>query len=73
MNCGSFRTLSTFGKVPCAQCGATLIAPIWSEFVDEQRVRHLWSCDDCSYEFETLVFFGTGDDAPTIVPPLMAA
>lgn len=57
MNASSFRTLSTFGKLPCAQCGASLIAPIWSEFVDEQRVRHLWNCDDCRYEFETTVVF----------------
>lgn len=64
--------LSTFGKLPCAQCGASLIAPLWSEFVDEHRVRHLWNCDDCKYEFETMVCFSSGG-APGIVPPSMAA
>jgi len=57
MNASLSRTLSTFGKLPCAQCGASLIAPVWSEFLDEQRVRHLWNCDDCTYVFETLVTF----------------
>ena len=37
--------LSTFGKLPCAQCGASLTAPVWSEFVADHQVRHLWNCD----------------------------
>ena len=41
--------------VPCAQCGAMLFAPEWSEYLDDRHIRHLWSCDDCGYEFETLV------------------
>ncbi len=72
MNAGSFRTLSTFGKLPCAQCGASLIAPIWSEFVDVQRVRHLWNCDDCRYEFETTVVF-SASEAPEFRSPSIAA
>jgi ribosomal protein L37AE/L43A len=43
--------------VPCAQCGDTLFAPEWSEYLDERRVRHLWSCDSCGYEFESLVCY----------------
>ena len=43
--------------VPCAQCGQTLFAPEWSESLDENRIRHLWSCEGCSYEFETEVFY----------------
>ncbi len=40
----------------CAQCGDTLIAPEWSEHVDERCIRHLWSCEACGYEFETAVY-----------------
>lgn len=41
--------------VPCAQCGDTLFAPEWSEYLDVRSVRHLWSCDTCGYRFESLV------------------
>jgi hypothetical protein len=41
--------------VPCAQCGDTLFAPEWSEYLDERHIRHLWSCDRCGYEFESMV------------------
>jgi len=40
----------------CGQCGAALIAPIWSERQDERYVRNLWSCDGCSYQFESTVY-----------------
>jgi ribosomal protein L37AE/L43A len=43
--------------LPCAQCGETLFAPEWSEYVDDRRVRHLWECEDCGYQFETLVCY----------------
>jgi len=43
--------------IPCAQCGDLLFAPKWSEYVDEHRVRHLWSCESCGYEFESEVFY----------------
>jgi hypothetical protein len=55
------RNTRTFHKsrpiVPCAQCGEALFAPEWSEYLDDRRVRHLWSCDSCSYEFETEVCY----------------
>lgn len=41
--------------VPCAQCGDTMFAPEWSEYLDARHIRHLWSCDTCGYRFETLV------------------
>jgi len=41
----------------CAQCGDLLFAPVWSEFVKERCVRHLWSCDACGYAYETTVYF----------------
>jgi hypothetical protein len=45
--------------VPCAQCGVTLFAPEWSEYLDDRRIRHLWSCDACGYEFESEVCYPT--------------
>lgn len=41
----------------CAQCGATLIAPIWAEHLDERNVRNVWSCEACGYQFETSIYF----------------
>jgi uncharacterized Zn finger protein len=49
--------LSTFGALPCAQCGMQLERPAWSEPVNERQVRHLWNCAECGYVFETMVFF----------------
>jgi hypothetical protein len=43
--------------VPCAQCGETLFAPEWSEYLDDRRIRHLWCCDACGYEFESMVCY----------------
>jgi len=41
---------------PCAQCGERLLAPEWSEHVNERCVRHVWACESCGYQFETMVF-----------------
>jgi hypothetical protein len=49
--------------VPCAQCGDRISAPEWSEVFDECRIRHLWSCVSCGYEFETTVFYPVPDTA----------
>jgi transcription elongation factor Elf1 len=43
--------------IECGQCGERLFLPEWSEFVDERRMRHLWACDVCGYQFETTVRF----------------
>jgi ribosomal protein L37AE/L43A len=47
--------------VPCAQCGDSLLAPDWSEYLDERRIRHVWTCDGCGYEFETMVYYAPRD------------
>lgn len=39
----------------CAQCGAMILLPEWSEYLDHARVRHLWTCQACDYRFETTV------------------
>jgi len=41
--------------VLCAQCGEDLYMPEWSEWLDNARVRHLWTCEACGYAFETTV------------------
>lgn len=46
---------------PCAQCGDALFAPEWSEYLDDRRIRHLWCCDACGYEFESEVFYPAPD------------
>ena len=51
------RRLATYSKNNCPQCGEWLLAPDWSEYFSERCVRHTWSCQACSYEFETAVFF----------------
>ena len=49
--------LVTYDKNSCPQCQAWLLAPDWSEHLNERCVRHSWSCEACGYEFETTVFF----------------
>ena len=43
--------------IDCAQCGAQIFAPDWSEYLDDRRVRHLWSCGACGCNFETTARF----------------
>jgi transposase-like protein len=43
--------------IECAQCGAHLYVPEWSEYLDGGGVRHLWRCEACDYTFETTVRF----------------
>lgn len=51
------RKIPTRPLVECGQCGGHIFIPEWSELVDERRVRHLWCCDACGYQFETTVRF----------------
>jgi hypothetical protein len=41
----------------CPQCSEWLLAPDWSEYLNDRCVRHTWSCEACGYQFETAVFF----------------
>ncbi len=54
---GTARFMRSRPLIECAQCGERLFVPEWSEFVDERRVRHLWTCEACGYAFETTVRF----------------
>lgn len=48
---------STFLRAnACKQCGERLLAPTWSEHVNERCVRHVWQCDACGYGFESQVY-----------------
>jgi ribosomal protein L37AE/L43A len=49
--------LVTHDKNICPQCSGWLLAPNWSEHLNDRSVRHIWSCDACGYEFETTVVF----------------
>ena len=55
--------LATYDKNICPQCSGWLLAPDWSEHVNERSVRHSWSCDGCGYGFETTVFFAAPQQA----------
>ena len=41
----------------CAQCGEDIIAAEWSEHLDRDRVRNVWSCEACGYQFEDVAYF----------------
>jgi len=49
--------VTAYKKNICPQCSEWLLAPTWSEYLNERCVRHTWSCDACSYQFETTVYF----------------
>jgi uncharacterized Zn finger protein len=51
----------------CAQCGSTLIAPVWSEYLRERCIRHLWNCDACGYEYETTVYLAPASKAQVVI------
>jgi hypothetical protein len=53
--------LATYSKNNCPQCREWLMAPNWSEYLNERCVRHTWSCEACGYQFETAVFFSAAD------------
>lgn len=49
--------------IACAQCGDRIYIPVWSECLEEERVRHLWQCETCDYAFETTVRFAATVEA----------
>jgi len=42
---------------------AWLLAPEWSEHLDDRCVRQTWSCHACGYGFEAAVFFPAAQKA----------
>lgn len=41
----------------CVRCGDAIIAPEWSEYVDEGHILNLWACPNCGCRFETTAEF----------------
>jgi hypothetical protein len=38
----------------CDRCKTHLIAPEWSEAINERETVHIWSCPICGNEFQTI-------------------
>jgi RNase P subunit RPR2 len=38
----------------CDRCKTLLIAPEWSECINERQTVHIWSCPICGNEFQTI-------------------
>jgi hypothetical protein len=51
---------SKFGMT-CVHCDNELIAPKWSQYQSERRIRHLWHCSECDLCFESAVSFPAVD------------
>jgi len=39
----------------CSECNDLLVAPMWSAYVSNHEVRHVWSCENCGHEIEMAV------------------
>jgi len=39
----------------CTECKNLLVAPKWSAYVSNHEVRHVWSCENCGREIETVI------------------
>jgi hypothetical protein len=50
------RTLLAQLERKCAQCGTDMITPEWSEYLSDHRVRNVWSCEACGYQFEDTIY-----------------
>jgi RNase P subunit RPR2 len=44
-----------FRRPKCPRCGSMLLIAEESAFNLRGRIRHAWSCDDCSHEFVTSI------------------
>jgi ribosomal protein L37AE/L43A len=49
--------MKSISRNQCAQCGAALSEPAWSEHFPDHRIRNVWSCVACGYEFEDTVYW----------------
>lgn len=58
--------MSTVSVSECAQCGADMIAPEWSEHVSDHCVRNFWSCEACGYRLKDTVYFPASELAAGI-------
>jgi primosomal protein N' len=51
-----------FGRPSCPKCGDLMIAPESSEYLSGHNIRHIWLCDECDYQCETLIRFNAAGD-----------
>jgi transcription elongation factor Elf1 len=47
----------------CPHCGDLMVAPVASEFVAGDEIRHHWECDTCGAHSSTSVPLGREDVA----------
>jgi C4-type Zn-finger protein len=59
------RTLLAGPDGKCAQCGAAVIAPEWSEHISAGCLRNVWRCDTCGYRYEDTIYLPVRDQAET--------
>jgi hypothetical protein len=52
----AFDPRSLFG-IDCVRCGNGLIAPMKTDYLDGQLIRHLWHCPKCNARFESFPRF----------------
>lgn len=64
---------SDSGKI-CTKCGDALIAPEWSQYMDERRVFSLWACEKCGSCFAEICAPSPRDsEKEGVFPPLLIA
>jgi predicted RNA-binding Zn-ribbon protein involved in translation (DUF1610 family) len=47
------------GRASCPKCGEAIMAPEISKYLGQRKVGHIWVCEECDYEFETVIRFDT--------------
>jgi hypothetical protein len=52
---------------PCQQCFNLIPAADWAD-QDTDRIRYLWRCEKCEYEFETIAVY-VKDPAQQVIKP----
>jgi len=45
----------SFRRPRCPRCGSVMLMAEDSAFNLKGRIRNIWSCDDCDYEFITSI------------------
>jgi hypothetical protein len=63
LKAGRKRSVNRASVNQCAQCGADIIAPQWSERLADHCIRNVWSCEACGYQFEDTVYLSAPESA----------
>jgi RNase P subunit RPR2 len=54
-----FAHADNFVRSFCPRCDDLMVAPARSQHVNDDVVRHWWSCESCGHEFRTTVHLST--------------